>query len=839
MVTHRNALQAGHKLHWYEIISILGQGGFAITYLASDPNLDQLVAIKEFLPIELAVRDNDSSLHPLSDGHSDTYGWGLSRFLSEAQTLARFRHPNIVRVLSVFEANNTAYMVMEYEQGKSLEDALKFRRIEGQETLLGLLFPLLDGLALVHEAGFIHRDIKPDNIYLREDGVPVLLDFGSARQALGVATRTLTTLVSPGYAPFEQYNATRDSDRQGPWTDIYSLGATLYRAVSGKGPPDAIARANAALEGKQDPMVAALQLEPEGYSSAFLEAVDISLSFLPEKRPQSIDEWRGMFPQERFSSSTSGRIVASASAPPTTKSAEAETRINDPKSATGPRTAQTTSSRRKWLVATGVFGVVLAAALGGYLLRSSSDHGVGVRAPVTDESLTADTPEVVAEVTPAEVVTETATTSSVLETSKEALSSLSEQLSELEAQHEQPSSDAVVELQTEIADESTDAQPDLAAVNNEVLKQQQEEEARRQQEEEERQAEAERQKMTQLAAQREQEEAEGKALEEQMALEAKRQAEEAEREAQAERDRTKQLAEELAALETSRRQQTRIDELLALAEIDLEASRLTTPAGNNALQRYRGVLEIENNNAVALEGLQRIVVRYLQLADRAKSKGQFDKARAFLTRSELVLPDSPMILAAVQSIDLEEEQFFDRQRQAQDDADRKALEDRQRREREEAEKVARQDEELKRIQQELARLKAEAELKEQLKQQLEEQVVAAAVPQPEVATPQFANPSRLAIFPIETNRICYFPRGLELRQAVARIIQNERRLTLSYSYYSDDAETSAGGGGPKTTLVWQRCCEDTQLRTGLPGRRTNEDRWCFHGLDEMRSQRKA
>ena len=197
-----------------------------------------------------------------------------------------------------------------------------------------------------------------------------------------------------------------------------------------------------------------------------------------------------------------------------------------------------------------------------------------------------------------------------------------------------------------------------------------------------------------------------------------------------------------------------------------------------------------------------------------------------------------MILAAVQSIDLEEEQFFDRQRQAQDDADRKALEDRQRREREEAEKVARQDEELKRIQQELARLKAEAELKEQLKQQLEEQVVAAAVPQPEVATPQFANPSRLAIFPIETNRICYFPRGLELRQAVARIIQNERCLTLSYSYYSDDAETSAGGG-PKTTLVWQRCCEDTQLRTGLPGRRTNEDRWCFHGLDEMRSQRKA
>ena len=113
---------------------------------------------------------------------------------------------------------------MEYERGKSLEDVLKFRRIEGEENLLGLLFPLLDGLSLVHAAGFIHRDIKPDNIYMREDGVPVLLDFGSARQALGVATRTLTTLVSPGYAPFEQYNATRDADRQGPWTESTRWG---------------------------------------------------------------------------------------------------------------------------------------------------------------------------------------------------------------------------------------------------------------------------------------------------------------------------------------------------------------------------------------------------------------------------------------------------------------------------------------------------------------------------------------------------------------------------------------------------------------------------------------
>ena len=240
---HHHALPEGYTLHWYEIDSVLGQGGFGITYLARDTNLDQPVAIKEFLPSDLATRTRDSAVHPLSAGHSDTYGWGLNRFLTEARTLAKFRHANIVRVLSVFEANNTAYMVMEYERGESLENLLRQKRLGGgEQTLEDILLPLLDGLERVHETGFIHRDIKPSNIYLREDGVPVLLDFGSARLALGVETRTLTSLVSPGYAPFEQYNATRDSDKQGPWTDIYALGATLHRAVTGKGPVDAAAR---------------------------------------------------------------------------------------------------------------------------------------------------------------------------------------------------------------------------------------------------------------------------------------------------------------------------------------------------------------------------------------------------------------------------------------------------------------------------------------------------------------------------------------------------------------------------------------------------------------------
>ncbi len=301
-----NALPDGYKLHWYEIHAILGRGGFGITYLALDTNLNHEVAIKEFLPTDLAMRASDSSIHPISDEHTDTFGWGLNRFITEAQTLAQFRHPNIVLVHSVFEANGTAYMVMEYEKGESLDQAYTSNRLTTEGDLLAILHPLMDGLERIHESGFVHRDIKPKNIYLRDDGRPVLLDFGSARQALGVETRTLTTLVSPGYAPFEQYNATRESDKQGPWTDIYALGATIYRGMSGKSPVDALARANAKLEGNKDVLEPAVELGKDKFSHRFLEAIDHALCFAPEQRPQAIAEWRAMLPEREDAAAAPG-----------------------------------------------------------------------------------------------------------------------------------------------------------------------------------------------------------------------------------------------------------------------------------------------------------------------------------------------------------------------------------------------------------------------------------------------------------------------------------------------------------------------------------------------------
>jgi len=284
-----DALPPGHRLHWYVLERVLGQGGFGITYLAHDSNLDRRVAIKEYLPAEVARRRSDASARPRTESHSERYAWGLERFLAEARTLARFDHPNIVRVLSIFEANNTAYMVMRFEEGEDLGTRLERMGTLPEHELTACLMPILDGLQLIHTSGFIHRDIKPENIYVREDGTPVLLDFGSARQSFGSA-KTMTILVAPGYAPLEQYYG--DAKTQGPWTDIYGLGATCYRAVTGRAPLDAIARAKGVLGSTRDLLEPATAVAHGRYAARLLAAIDHALQLSERDRPQSVAEWR-------------------------------------------------------------------------------------------------------------------------------------------------------------------------------------------------------------------------------------------------------------------------------------------------------------------------------------------------------------------------------------------------------------------------------------------------------------------------------------------------------------------------------------------------------------------
>src|SRR5436190_14026273 len=284
-----DALPPQHKLHWYVMERVLGQGGFGITYLARDTNLDQAVAIKEYLPVEVATRRPDATVSARTSEHDERYRLGLERFIREARTLARFDHPNIVRVLSVFELNNTAYMVMRFEEGETLAAMLERRHALGEADLMRVLLPILDGLELVHNAGFIHRDIKPDNIHIRSDGTPVLLDFGSARYAVG-QSRTVTILVAPGYAPFEQYYSS--GENQGPWTDLYGLAATCYRAIAGRAPLDAIARSKGILGSTQELLVPATAVGSGRYSERLLKAIDHALAFAEKERPQTITEWR-------------------------------------------------------------------------------------------------------------------------------------------------------------------------------------------------------------------------------------------------------------------------------------------------------------------------------------------------------------------------------------------------------------------------------------------------------------------------------------------------------------------------------------------------------------------
>jgi hypothetical protein len=253
-----------------------------------DEKLAKQFALKEYFPVGIAEREERSTVRPRF-GSSDDYAWGMQRFLAEAQHLARFEHPNIVDVVRVFDANNTAYIVLGFQAGRDLAHWL--RELQGhptQEELDLLLRPILDALAKVHANGLLHRDLAPDNIYVRDDGSPVLLDFGSARQAVAQHTGTLSSLVKGGYSPPELYS-TKGSN-QGPWTDIYSLGATLYRAVAGTPPDPATDRL------LTDELVPLVQAAEGTYRPGFLAAVDWALRIDPKERPQNVEEWnRALF----------------------------------------------------------------------------------------------------------------------------------------------------------------------------------------------------------------------------------------------------------------------------------------------------------------------------------------------------------------------------------------------------------------------------------------------------------------------------------------------------------------------------------------------------------------
>ncbi|MCB1915655.1 MAG: protein kinase [Rhodocyclaceae bacterium] len=615
-----NALASGYRLMWYEIDSVLGHGGFGITYLATDTNLEQQVAIKEYFPSNIAIRTDGNRVAPSSAKKAETYSWGLSRFLAEAQTLAKFRHSGIVQVFSVFEANGSAYMVMEIVRGESLGDRLKSRAVVDEAAILRILYPLLDGLQLIHDAGFIHRDIKPDNIFLREDGSPVLLDFGSARLAIGSLTQTLTMLVSPGYAPFEQYSSSQSgSGRQGPWTDLYSLGATLYMAISGRGPVDSIARATATIAGHADPMLPAVEVGKGRFSEPFLAAIDKALAVQPHERPQSIEEWKQWLPlPEGFppTTQTSGAARAPAATsiwtqPPPPTASKPPTADPGPTAILPPPAAKPARGFGPAAIAS---SLAIAAAVGAGIYFWLDRSGTGT--PQAEPPVAMQTPPAPPPATPAgddKASPPAAPEPSPAQRVETLLARADEALTA--GRLSLPSGRNALEYFRQV--QQIDPGSEAAATG------------------------VRRVMMGHLAFALH-------ALKQNDFTEARqhlRVAESIDADAQQVVSARKQLdTAELVAnqkLAAERARADRIRQLLSQAEAAQAAGRIAPPTTDNAADALRAVLELEPGNADARQGLQRIAHDLLTKAREATSAGRFAQARNQLQAAAEIDPATP------------------------------------------------------------------------------------------------------------------------------------------------------------------------------------------------------
>ena len=512
---HIHALPPGTRFEEYRLDTVLGAGGFGITYRAHDENLDKVVAIKEYLP-DFATRTGVSTVVPKSSTDAQDYHWGLNRFLDEARTLARFDHPHMNKVHRFFEANGTAYMVLEYIDGETLAARLSREARLPEEALQRLLEEVLSGLAVIHEASYVHRDIKPGNLMLRaEDGSAVLLDFGAARQAVGQRSQRLTTILTPGYAPIEQYDG--KVDRVGAWTDIYALGMVAYRCISGTGDAgltDAVARKLAQHDDNAG-LAPAVEAGRGRYSPKLLAAIDWAIEVDEEARPQGVGEWSAALAGGRARKHTVKpvRKIAARPAKPTVTE----------------RIGMSWSS----MALTAVIVVLLgASAWQGWRLYRGMP-GVGMADTETTAKLQADI----------QAEPRTGTESDIR------------------------------------PDRPTAAAPDTPGT---------------------------------------------------------RSAPADSTEPEANRPVTEPGA-------SPPPEQDEVSRLLAAAEADITARRLTSPVGNNAWEKYQRVLSLSPAHPEAMAGMERVMGSYLELFGAALEQEDFDKANSYLARIRELHPDSPVL----------------------------------------------------------------------------------------------------------------------------------------------------------------------------------------------------
>jgi len=272
-------LPNGHLLEEYTIDRQLSLGGFSIVYLATD-TAGRQVAIKEYLPNSLALRTRGEINPVISAEHLGAFRYGMKCFFEEGRALARLSHPNVIRVLNFFRANDTVYMVMEYEHGRTLQEFIQKHQGHISERFMrGVFTRMLNGLREVHSNKLLHLDLKPSNIYLRGDNTPVLIDFGAARQTLITDQPILKPMYTPGFASPEHYGSRKDL---GPWSDIYSVGASMYACLAGSAPQAADSRM------KKDTLAPAMVRWDGQFSDRLLEIIDWCLNLNHLYRPQSV-----------------------------------------------------------------------------------------------------------------------------------------------------------------------------------------------------------------------------------------------------------------------------------------------------------------------------------------------------------------------------------------------------------------------------------------------------------------------------------------------------------------------------------------------------------------------
>ena len=505
-IDHVNALPPGTRFEEYRLDAALGAGGFGITYRAYDANLDKFVAIKEYLPVEFATRTAASTVVPHSDAAAQDYHWGLTRFLDEARTLARFDHPHLNKVHRFFESNGTAYMVLEYVQGETLADKLTRERQLPEDSLLRLLKEVLSGLEVMHDAGYVHRDIKPGNLMLREeDGSAVILDFGAAREAVGQRSKAITSILTPGYAPVEQYDG--KVDRVGAWTDIYALGMVAYRCISGVSDselPDAVARMLAQSRGEAV-LLPATEAGKGKYNAKLLEAIDWAMEVDEGDRPQTVDAWRGAL---------AGGRRGMSPAKPVSKPATQRT---------GGTTTKGVGTPGLTIALTAM--VVALLGVGGWWAWQHYPDWVGQALVDTPAA-----PERTA------LTDEKAVPPDTTETGELIVGAIDTPAPD-KAEAEQPLS----------------REPALSPKDPDVPR------------------------------------------------------------------------------------------LLAAAEADLKARRLTSPAGNNAWEKYQHVLSLSPAHPEAMAGMERVIENYMQLFSAEVEKEEFDKAEGYLAKIGELHPDSPVL----------------------------------------------------------------------------------------------------------------------------------------------------------------------------------------------------